>query len=1100
MRIYISSTSSDLERHRAAVISALSKTPHTIVCMEHKAATDEQPLNECLRDVASCDVYVGLFAWRYGFRPPPDRDRSITELEYRRAVECGIPTLVFLLDESLEWPEKFRDSEADGERIRALREELQQTKWVGFFSSPDNLAAEVLASLSVVAENRAGARSRDVRERVVGPVPEAKTRHFQDRVAELHRIQGHLDDRGLRVVLVCGRGGSGKTALVAKLIRHIEQDWGSQPVQDPGEGVDSIVFVQLNETKSRSLDVIVQLIARTLAEDESDKLLARWANKRSVDDGLDMLYNQALKRGRRLIVLDNFESILDEDGRVVEEFAPLRQFVEACLQFRHDALLLATSRRNLVLSPEVEGSVVGLREEVSLDAGLPAEAAKALLRELDPDGSLGAKAAPDELLGEVVRRCGCVPRTLETLIGVLLSGRAWTLSTYVADDARFAAFLEDPRRSLYTSLPSDEDRRVMEVLAVYRHPVSVGGVRFLLPSLPVEAILNRLRVNHVASCDRGLFAMHPLDCEYAYSRIPQDGSAHCKHSLHQQAAEFYLSLPVPAPHDRTSIEDIQPQLMALDHLLSADEAESATALFIDSGIYDSLYWWGHFLLLADMCSRFLAGNVSPKQRIVLHVLLGKVRRNLAELSEAKQAYLDALPLLSKAADPECEIMLTVALGDISFYMSDLDGALAYHRRAEELLAANPNPALQSENAGDLANALCGQGRYEEAQEYYREAIAFSRESGMRTHEGIWNGGLGNIYSALISDVRHHEHRERAILHYHEAVAIARETRDARHESHWNGVLGNLYHRLGELSLAESHLRDALRISSRIGYARGMEAQVEWLVAVFHTRVANCAQADDLPGAIAVAECFLEMACDMDVGDLQTEARGCLDGLRLAEIDQMFQQERADEAVARGRDFLEGCSGAADAYIRLAVTAMRWGRSAASREALQLGADAYTRAISCGTEEALGNFYSGLGDAHALLGELEAAVTDYGEAISRDPAHTGAGLSRAEVQIWLGRYDAAKASLEALRPALTCDNEQVVWTWLMCHVLNLIGVDFSAYRAALGEFARVGGLNLGYNVRDIEWYLERLAPSRFTELQIANSWMIQDLILRTTASG
>ncbi len=102
---------------------------------------------------------------------------------------------------------------------------------------------------------------------------------------------------------------------------------------------------------------------------------------------------------------------------------------------------------------------------------------------------------------------------------------------------------------------------------------------------------------------------------------------------------------------------------------------------------------------------------------------------------------------------------------------------------------------------------------------------------MKIHEGIWNGGLGNVYSALISDARDHEHYEPAIAHYREAVAIAKESRDARHESHWNGVLGNLYYRLGRLELAESHLRDALRISSRIGYTRGMEAQAQWLADV-----------------------------------------------------------------------------------------------------------------------------------------------------------------------------------------------------------------------------------------------------------------------------
>jgi hypothetical protein len=57
--------------------------------MEAYTAVDDRPLDLCLRDVANSDIYVGLYAWRYGYEPPADHGnphgKSITELEYRHA-------------------------------------------------------------------------------------------------------------------------------------------------------------------------------------------------------------------------------------------------------------------------------------------------------------------------------------------------------------------------------------------------------------------------------------------------------------------------------------------------------------------------------------------------------------------------------------------------------------------------------------------------------------------------------------------------------------------------------------------------------------------------------------------------------------------------------------------------------------------------------------------------------------------------------------------------------------------------------------------------------------------------------------------------------
>jgi len=128
-RIYISSTFEDLQDHRQRVYQQLRRMGHDVIAMEDYVAQDQRPLTNCLRDISGCDLYVGLFAWRYGCIPedhgPPRL--SITEREYRHAISEGKECLAFLLDEKFDWSPVKQDSHTGegegGKLIRQLRQE-----------------------------------------------------------------------------------------------------------------------------------------------------------------------------------------------------------------------------------------------------------------------------------------------------------------------------------------------------------------------------------------------------------------------------------------------------------------------------------------------------------------------------------------------------------------------------------------------------------------------------------------------------------------------------------------------------------------------------------------------------------------------------------------------------------------------------------------------------------------------------------------------------------------------------------------------------------------------------------------------------------------
>lgn len=152
-RVYISSTYADLVTFRDAVYRTLRQMGHDSVAMEDYVATDERPLDKCLRDVSGCDLYIGIIGWRYGYVPSDDNAelKSITQLEYERATALKRPRLLFLVNPSASWPEEYVDQVtgegSKGARIDRFREELCRRHVVSFFATPDELGKFVSIAL-----------------------------------------------------------------------------------------------------------------------------------------------------------------------------------------------------------------------------------------------------------------------------------------------------------------------------------------------------------------------------------------------------------------------------------------------------------------------------------------------------------------------------------------------------------------------------------------------------------------------------------------------------------------------------------------------------------------------------------------------------------------------------------------------------------------------------------------------------------------------------------------------------------------------------------------------------------------------------------------
>jgi hypothetical protein len=96
----ISSTSLDLPEHREQVMNACIRMGMFPVMMEHLTASDVNASTKSLAMVDRADIFIGVLAFRYGYVPDSNNPEriSVTEMEYNRAVERGIPRLIFFMD------------------------------------------------------------------------------------------------------------------------------------------------------------------------------------------------------------------------------------------------------------------------------------------------------------------------------------------------------------------------------------------------------------------------------------------------------------------------------------------------------------------------------------------------------------------------------------------------------------------------------------------------------------------------------------------------------------------------------------------------------------------------------------------------------------------------------------------------------------------------------------------------------------------------------------------------------------------------------------------------------------------------------------------
>jgi hypothetical protein len=155
MLVFVSSTSEDLHAYRGAIRDVVLSLGWQPSMMEYFGTRSGSTVGECLAEVARCQLFILLVAFRRGFVPSieqgGDGKRSITALELEQAELLQLPVLTFLADDT--WPVGLIETN-DGALswIRDFRNGLAKIATFFPFESASSTAGDVPVFRSVVRQ------------------------------------------------------------------------------------------------------------------------------------------------------------------------------------------------------------------------------------------------------------------------------------------------------------------------------------------------------------------------------------------------------------------------------------------------------------------------------------------------------------------------------------------------------------------------------------------------------------------------------------------------------------------------------------------------------------------------------------------------------------------------------------------------------------------------------------------------------------------------------------------------------------------------------------------------------------------------------------
>jgi tetratricopeptide (TPR) repeat protein len=660
--------------------------------------------------------------------------------------------------------------------------------------------------------------------RFINSLPCIAPTYFQDRHVETNQISDFLKNDVQRMMMIVGCAGIGKTTMVCRMLEALKN--GKLPDDGGYLPLNGIVCLGENSTRKVNFSNLFADLCRLLPDETAKQLNGVYRDPQiSTDDKMLQLLS-AFPEGRVVVLLDNFETKLDAETRelVDEELYEALKVLLDCPQ--HAVKVIITTRvvpYNLTLVQP------GKQYTLKLDNGLESPYAEDLLRKMDKDGILGLKNAPDDLLDLARKRTKGYPRALEALVALLNADWGTNLQDILSDTEKFLPehVMEKLVGEAFSRLDSNA-QKVMQALAVYSRPVTTEAVdsllRPFLPGVESEAVLNRLVNMQLVRKEEERYYLHPVDCEYALSRVPKGEEPDrdktgtppfTQFFLYHRGADYFKEIRRPQKN-LNDIDDLEPQLAEIDLRYAGQEFD--TAVWVLLGIdFKYLLLWGPYRLMIEMHQRLQGKIRDPRLQGDSAGNLGSAYRNMGKYQEAISNYDRAIEIARKRKDQWGECVWIGNKGNCYYELGETGRAIDHYEHALDIGRKLDKPGEIAVNRCRLG--LCyadmGNGR---AIKYYQDALAIykkEKNSDPRS-EAITHGNLGICFAAL-------GRYGLAIDHYRKALDIAEKIGDRATLAVNHGNIGHAYIMKNKFHDAETEYKRSILIADKIGY---LQAQNE----------------------------------------------------------------------------------------------------------------------------------------------------------------------------------------------------------------------------------------------------------------------------------